>query len=71
MRASIENNGAAFALAGWFNSTPAYLGSNGDYWSSTRYNNTYMYRIYLSTSNVNPAYGGSRRSGYAIRCVLK
>ena len=72
MRASIENNGAAFALAGLFgSSTPANQGSYGNYWSSTRSNVTSMYRLRLNTSNVYPAYDNGRYGGFSIRCVVK
>ena len=72
MRASIENSGAAFALAGYFfNAAPTSQGSNGYYWSSTRGNDTDMYYLYLNTSNVRPAYCYGRHGGLAIRCVLK
>ena len=73
MRASIENSGASFALAGLFGTAaPAYQGSRGYYWSSTRSNDSYMCNLYLNTSNVNPASGSLYRNyGLAIRCVLK
>ena len=72
MRASIENSGAAFALAGYFfNAAPALQGLLGYYWSSTRYSDTRMYYLYLDTSNVRPAFNISRDYGSAIRCVLK
>ena len=72
MRASIANGGAAFALAGLFKiSTPGSQGSSGDYWSSTRYNNSYMYSLNLDTSSVDPAGNHNRLIGYSIRCVLK
>ena len=72
MRASIENSGAAFALAGYFrNAAPALQGSYGIYWSSTRYVGTVMYGLILDTSSVSPAGNGGRNNGYAIRCVLK
>ena len=71
MRNSIANDGAAFALAGVFNnSTPYNQGSYGDYWSSTRYNNTRMYGLYLDTSGVSPATGINRGYGFSVRCVL-
>ncbi|MBQ9171898.1 hypothetical protein IJ162_02200 [Candidatus Saccharibacteria bacterium] len=64
--------GAAFALAGNFNNAaPANQGSNGNYWSSTRNNDTNMYNLNLNTSNVNPANNNNRNNGNAIRCVLK
>lgn len=72
MRASIENSGAAFALAGYFSdAAPADQGSYGIYWSSTRGNGANMYVLFLNTSIVGPAYGNNRNSGYAIRCVLE
>lgn len=72
MRASIENSGAAFALAGYFSdAAPADQGSYGVYWSSTRGNGANMYVLFLNTSIVGPAYGNNRNSGYAIRCVLE
>ena len=72
MRASIENSGAAFALAGYFyNAAPADQGSVGYYWSSTRGNATSMYSLYLNTSSVYPADSYYRYIGSAIRCVLE
>ena len=71
MRASIANGGAAFALTGYFNnSTPAYQGSHGYYWSSTRVSGSYMYRLSLDTYSVYPANYGYRYSGDAVRCVV-
>ena len=72
MRASIENSGAAIALAGDFsNAAPARQGSLGFYWSSTRNSVTNMYLLYLNTSLVSPAVSDYRVNGNAIRCVLK
>ena len=72
MRASIENSGAAFALASFFNSAaPSGQGGSGDYWASTMFDGTYMYSLDLGTSSVYPAVGGSRDTGYTIRCVAK
>ena len=72
MRASITNGGAAFALAGYFySSTPTNQGSSGNYWSSTRRNNTNMYRLTLNTSFVNPSDYSNRNNGHSIRCILK
>lgn len=72
MRASIENAGAAFALAGLFGSnTPAAQGSIGRYWSSTRRDIRVMHLLILDTSDVSPIDYNSRSGGYAIRCVAK
>ena len=70
MRASIENNGTAFALAGYFYSSTAIQNSYGYYWSSTRYSYTCMYNLGVNTSRVYPANNGDRGLGYAIRCVV-
>ena len=72
MRAPSTNNGAAFALAGYFGSySPDYQGSDGRYWSSTRYNNSSMNVLYLTQGYVYPNYQGTieRNYGYSIRCV--
>ena len=72
MRNPIVNNGAAFALAGYFyNSTQMSQGSLGIYWSSTRHSNPNTYYLLLNTSGVNPADYSYRSRGYSIRCVLK
>ena len=72
MRASIENSGAAFALAGYFNrAAPANQGSYGLYWSSTRSDGSCMYNLSFNTSSVSPADRGYRNNGNAVRCVLK
>ena len=71
MRAPIASAGAAFALAGGFDSsTPANQGINSRYWSSTRLNSTSMYYMLLNTSSVYPASSRSRYGGGSIRCVL-
>ena len=70
MIAPITDGGAAFALSGYFyGSTPTYQGSNGIYWSSTRYNGSYMYVLSLVTSDVSLSSRFSRIIGYAIRCI--
>ena len=71
-RASIENSGAAFALAGSFsNSNPVNQGSRGSYWSSTRYNNSNEYILFLNTSVTAASDDSYRSYGYSIRCVMK
>ena len=71
MRAPIASSGAAFALAGSFSSSsPVNRGSYGYYWSSTRYDGSYVYSLYLDTSSsVSPANGYYRNNGYAVRCI--
>lgn len=72
MRASIENSGAAFALAGIFlSAAPANQGSDGGYWSSTRNYGANMYVLNLDTSDVYPAGVDNRVDGLAIRCLAK
>ena len=72
MRAPITNGGAAFALAGdFYYSTPGNQGSNGSYWSSTRYDNNVMYNLYLGASWADASGGPYRESGKSVRCVAK
>ena len=70
MRAPIDSGGAAFALAGYFDSSaPAYQGSYGFYWSSTIDDGSNMYELSLNTSSVYPTGYDIRLVGGAIRCV--
>ena len=72
MRAPI-GSGAAFALAGAINAASGVVqgqGSNGLYWSSTRNDNTKMYRLFVSTSSVNLGNSYARTVGYSVRCIL-
>ena len=66
MRASIANNGAAFALAGIFNGQ----GYVGGYWASTRSNDTSMDYLNINDSGVGAYYSYSRDTGLAVRCIL-
>lgn len=72
MRASASSGGAAFALAGYFTSGAATgAGTYGYYWSSTRWDDTTMYQLFLnSTDTVTPAGGGYRMAGFPVRCIL-
>ena len=59
-------------LSGYFyRGSPSYQGSNGYFWSSTRFDidNYGMYRLYLSTSDIDPAGYGSRNYGHSVRCM--
>ena len=72
IQASIEDGGAAFILAGYFNSgTPTQYGGNGIYWASTRYDATNMYRLQFNTTTVNQNNKNLRYYGYSIRCLVK
>ena len=58
-------------LSGYFyNGSRLNQGSDGDWWSSTRSYNNYMYYLYASTSSINPAGSRNRSDGYSVRCVL-
>ena len=58
-------------LSGYFNSgSPNNQGTNGNFWSSTRNNNTNMYILNLNTSGINPANNNNRNNGNTIRCIL-
>ena len=73
MRAPIANAGAAFALAGSFSDTTSVVGAGtqGYYWTSTRNDESSMYTMSLSTSNLSTTSTGARSNGYSIRCVMK
>ncbi|MBR3269660.1 hypothetical protein IKG07_00145 [Candidatus Saccharibacteria bacterium] len=72
MRASIANGGAAFALAGSFDTTPVYQGTDARIWSSTRYDDDEMYDLFFNmTQGVYPTNHNYNRYGIPIRCILK
>ena len=65
---------AAFhaGLSGYFyNGSVQSQTSYVHFWSSTRYNGSSMYDLYLDTTTVNPQYGYNRYFGLSVRCVLK
>ena len=58
-------------LSGYFYGGSARIqGSRGYWWSSTRYNNLIMYRLFADTSSITPAYNLDRYNGFSVRCVL-
>ena len=66
---SYPNN---FLYSGYFNGSSATnRGSYGYYWSSTAYDYSNSYRLYLHSSYVNPGiYNDYKDYGVAIRCTL-
>lgn len=60
-------------LSGAFNNgSSGGQGSTGYFWSATRSNDTYMYILYVLSSNVNPANNiTGRYHGNSVRCLLK
>ena len=61
-------------LSGYFYNVSAYdQGDYGFFWSSTRYNDYYMYNLYnlyIDTSGVYPSGYADPTNGYSVRCVL-
>ena len=58
-------------LSGYFyNGSAGNQGSDGNWWSSTRNENDYMYGPYASTSYIIPATNTFRNRGFSIRCIL-
>ena len=53
-------------LQGW----AAYYGDVGRWWSSTRYDNYYMYSLDVFPSNISSAVYHDRADGHSVRCVL-
>ncbi len=72
MRASIADNGAAFALAGIIRTTGQdRQGEEGTYWSNTRSGQTANTLAFRSNSQVFVTTQSTRNGEYSIRCILK
>ena len=59
-------------LSGYFGSgTAGEQGTSGNFWSSTRYNGNYMYRLSFGSSTAYPQYYnyGYRYNGFSVRCI--
>ncbi|MBR3172745.1 hypothetical protein IKF21_02430, partial [Candidatus Saccharibacteria bacterium] len=64
-------NALSTPLSGYFGSGSAgYQGTYGYFWSSTYSAGNYMYLLLVNSSYVRPSSGGSRYSGYSLRCIL-
>ena len=44
-------------------------GSNGNYWSSTRNNETNAYNLNFTSGTLNPQNNNNRYNGFAVRAV--
>jgi uncharacterized protein (TIGR02145 family) len=65
-------NALSTPLSGDFYSGSArYQGTDGDFWSSTRYGNNNMYYLGVNSSRVYPQFYGGRTYGFPVRCLLK
>ena len=72
--ASMRNttSGPGFVLSGARDGgNTIYQDSNSYYWSSTAYNGTYAYRMYLNSSEVAPADKANKYLGFPVRCLAK
>jgi uncharacterized protein (TIGR02145 family) len=59
-------------LSGYFhNDSAVSQGLIGNFWSSTRSSNSYMYVLRVGTSDVYPQGNGDRGNGSSVRCILK
>ena len=68
--ASLQYN-LSTPLSGYFDSGSAYSqGSNGYFWSSTRYNVNLMYDLYVGSGSVYPTISSYRYYGISMRCLL-
>ena len=66
----INGNSIFFPASGNYDGTSlSYRGSYGYYWSSSYVSATNAYYLNFNSSNVNPAYGSSRRYGFTARAV--
>ena len=70
MRNPISAGGAAFTRSGYFyNGSPTLQGSNGYFWSSTRYDGYSMYDLGFNDSSATPDDSKARSYGFPIRCI--
>ncbi|MBR3122519.1 hypothetical protein IKF28_03735, partial [Candidatus Saccharibacteria bacterium] len=58
-------------LSGSFRGSATSQGSNGWFWSSTRYDDDSMYSLYVDSSSVDPLASHYRHYGFSMRCVKK
>jgi len=66
----VNGNSIFFPAAGfYFGTSLSDRGSNGFYWSSSRYSDSYAYNLYFVSGGVNPQYGSSRYCGFSVRAV--
>ncbi|MBQ7201774.1 InlB B-repeat-containing protein [Candidatus Saccharibacteria bacterium] len=74
LRAPYSNGGAAFNQPGYFGNGSADVvnkGYSGSFWSSTTYNSTYRYSLYVDSSpKIQETAGSIRYAGHSARCVL-
>ena len=68
---ALEAAGCVFLPAAGYRSqaTVAQVGSRGCYWSSSSDDASYAYRVYITSSNLNPAHGSNRYGGNSVRLV--
>ena len=58
-------------FSGYFDDGSAgFQGSNGNFWSSTRRDNSDMYYLFVNSSRVSPARNDGRLIGNSVRCIL-
>ena len=58
-------------LSGYFvNGKAGRQGHHGSFWSSTRYDGSNMYVLYVGSTGVIPQNGGNRYYGFSMRCIL-
>ncbi|MBQ9029282.1 hypothetical protein IJ114_00740, partial [Candidatus Saccharibacteria bacterium] len=67
-----EGNNGGFDLAGYIEgSSLGYVGSRGNWWSSTAGSNNNVYSLLLISGNtsVSPQFSYSKHRGLSVRCV--
>lgn len=66
------NDALSIPLAGYFyNGSVRYQNTYGNLWTSTRYDASYMYKTYLTSSSVDSSKYDNRYYGNSVRCVLR
>ena len=62
--ASLSGSFAEYGIAELYQ-----LNDHGGWWSTARYNDTNMYRLYIGTSYIQPYYYVNRDTGCSLRCI--
>ena len=70
---ALRSNPVNLTLSGHMYSNSRYFqGSDGTYWSSTVYSDSYAYGLFLNTSNVNhTTYYSGEFDGFSVRCLAR
>ena len=68
----VNGKSVFFPVSGWYeHSSAKYVGSEGNYWSASRYSSYYAWDLYFRSGYLNLNYDEFRYYGYSVRGVFK